>query len=413
MRKILHVDVNNAFLSWFAVYQLKQGSNIDIREIPAVIGGDESKRSGIVLAKSVKAKEFGVVTGEPLYQARRKCPNLQVYTGKYKVYQQYSDKLYHLLLNYTQKVERFSIDECFLDMTDYIKDSELEKVAKEISERIVKELGFTVNIGVANNKLLAKMASDFEKPNKIHTLYQDEIEKKMWTLPISELFMVGKKTVPKLKQMGIITIRDLAKYEKGKIIQRLGKHGKLLWEYANGIDTSEVEEKAQKPKSIGNSVTLPKDLNCKNEIWEVLRTLVDGVCYRLRYYQLYTDVVNIQLRTNQFVDYSHQRKLDFQTCSTKVILKEAKKILDEMYHGEKIRLIGFRLDHVKEKEEQQLSLFQSNELGQEDILDQVIDTMKQKYGYQMIQRGGFIQKPFYNKKVEALRKRYGGIVKKK
>ena len=232
-RQILHVDVNNAFLSWTAIHRLNKGEKLDIREIPAVIGGDEERRSGIVLAKSMKAKVCGVVTGETLYQARKKCPGLKVYTGDYQVYKKYSEKLYKLLLEYTDKIERFSIDECFLDMTEYLMNSTLIEKAKEINKRVKEELGFTVNIGISNNKLLAKMASDFEKPDKIHTLYPKEIQYKMWKLPISELFMLGRKTVPRLYNLGIRTIGDLAKYDKNILIKKLGKHGKMMWEYAN------------------------------------------------------------------------------------------------------------------------------------------------------------------------------------
>ena len=191
-RQILHVDVNNAFLSWLAVYKLKNGEKIDIRDQVAVIGGDETKRSGIVLAKSPKAKQFGIVTGETLYSARQKCRNLQVYPGDYKIYREYSNKLYNLLLEYTDKIERFSIDECFMDMTKYLMNDTLLNKAKEINKRVKEELGFTVNVGVAHNKLLAKMASDFTKPDRVHTLFEDEISAKMWKLPVSELFMFGR-----------------------------------------------------------------------------------------------------------------------------------------------------------------------------------------------------------------------------
>ena len=200
-RKILHVDVNNAFLSWTAVEMLKNGSKLDIRTIPSIIGGDEERRSGIVLAKSPIAKKFGIVTGEPIYFARKKCPNLQVFASNHKMYRAYSDKLYELFKEYTNIIERFSIDECFLDMTNFIGKNESPLViAKEISTRVKTEQGFTVNVGIAHNKLLAKMASDFEKPDKIHTLWNEEIETKMWPLKVDELLMVGKKSIPKLEK---------------------------------------------------------------------------------------------------------------------------------------------------------------------------------------------------------------------
>ena len=260
-KQILHVDVNNAFLSWTAIEMLKNGAETDIREIPAIIGGDETKRSGIVLAKSMKAKECGIKTAETIYQAKIKCPGVQIFQSNYNIYKKYSDSLYELLSQYTDKIERFSIDECFLDMTEYLMNTTLLEKAKEIHKRVKEELGFTVNIGVANNKLLAKMASDFTKPDKIHTLYKEEIPTKMWNLPVSELFMLGKRTVPKLYNMQIKTIGDLAKSNKEMLAKKFGKHGIMMWEYANGIDNSEVNYLEEKPKGIGNSVTLPRDIS--------------------------------------------------------------------------------------------------------------------------------------------------------
>ena len=291
--QILHVDVNNAFLSWTALDRLSQGEKVDIREIEAVIGGDETKRSGIVLAKSMKAKRKGVCTGETLYQARIKCPNLQVFRGDYKSYKKHSNDLYKILLQYTEKIERFSIDECFLDMTDYLGNDTLLNKAYEINKRIKKELGFTVNVGVAHNKLLAKMASDFTKPDKVHTLFEEEIATKMWPLPVSELFMLGRKTIPKLYNMRIKTIGDLAKQDKMLMIKKFGKHGLLMWEYANGIDKSAVNYLEEKPKGIGNSVTLPQDICSEEEIQRVLLTLAEQVTYRLRRYNMYANVVNV------------------------------------------------------------------------------------------------------------------------
>ena len=307
-RKILHVDVNNAFLSWTAVDMLKKGAEIDIRTIPAIIGGDESKRSGIVLAKSPIAKKFGIVTGEPIYFAKKKCNNLQIYPCDFNLFYKSSNDLFKILQDYTDKIERFSIDECFLDLTGYLMGRKLEDIAKEINSRVYKELGFTVNIGLSSNKLLAKMASDFEKPNKIHTLYEYEIEDKMWHLPVGELFMLGRKTVPKLYNLGIKTIGDLAKTDKEFLMKRFGKHGKMMWEYANGIDDSPVNSEPEDPKSIGNSVTLPVDYKTKEEILKVLIALAEQVTYRLRKYDMLANTVRVQLRTKDFVDYSHQKK---------------------------------------------------------------------------------------------------------
>ena len=391
-RKILHVDVNNAFLSWTAVEKLKNGETLDIRTIPAIIGGDEAQRKGIVLAKSNIAKQFGIQTGEPIFFARKKCPNIQIFQSDFNVYRKYSNALYNLLLEYTDKIERYSIDECFLDLTGYIpKPRKLIDIAYEISKRAREELGFTVNIGVAPNKLLAKMASDFEKPNKVHTLYQEEIETKMWILPVSELFMVGRRSLPKLQKMGIKTIGDLAKSDEKLLIKNFGKYGKMIWEYSNGIDNEEVNYIKEKPKNIGNSITLPYDYNNIEKIEEVLLALVEQVSYRLRNQEMFANVVNLQIKTNEFKVFSHQRKLDFATDSTKIIGKEAKKLLTEIYNNTPIRLIGVSVSSLVEKEERQISLFENIENEKQKKIDSVLDNIKEKYGYEAITRAGKMQ----------------------
>ena len=388
-RQILHVDVNNAFLSWSALDMLKNGSSIDIREIPAVIGGDETKRSGIVLAKSMKAKECGVKTAETIYQAKQKCPGLKIFPSNFKVYREYSNKLYYLLQEYTDKIERFSIDECFLDMSQYLMGDTLINKANEINKKVKRELGFTVNVGVAHNKLLAKMASDFTKPDRVHTLFENEIPDKMWTLPVSELFMLGKRTVPKLYNMQIKTIGDLAKTNKKILQDRFGKHGIMMWEYANGIDESEVKYIKEKPKGVGNSITLPEDVTNIEKLEEIVLALTEQVTYRLRKEKLLAKVVNVQLRNKNFVDTSHQKKLTTATASTKEIFSMAKELLKQMYvKGTPIRLVGVRVDDLTDKEEIQISLFHDCHNEKQEKLDKTIDQLKEKYGYNSITRAG-------------------------
>ncbi len=388
-KQILHVDVNNAFLSWTAVEMLKNGSETDIREIPAIIGGDETKRSGIVLAKSMKAKECGIKTADTIYQARIKCPNIKIFSSNFKVYKKYSNELYKLLLEYTDKIERFSIDECFLDMTEYLMKDTLLNKAKEISRRVKEELGFTVNIGVAHNKLLAKMASDFAKPDKIHTLFEDEISKKMWPLPISDLFMLGKKSVPKLYNMQIRTIGKLAKADVTTLSKKFGKHGRQMWEYANGIDNSEVQYKEEKPKCIGNSITLSENITEIEKLQEILLALAEQVSYRLRKHDLLANTVRVQLRTKDFQDTSHQSKLAVASSTTREIYQKAKELLTQMFHRHmSIRLIGLSVDNLIEKNNIQMSLFNQNSNEKQEKLDKVVDELKNKYGYNSVTRAG-------------------------
>ncbi len=393
-RFILHVDVNNAFLSWTAVERLKNGEKIDIRRIPAVIGGDEAERRGIVLAKSPVAKQFGIKTGEPLYMARKKCPQVQVFASNFIVYRKYSQQMIEIFKQYTDQIEQASIDECSLDLTNFLLRGEtIESKAKQISTEIKEKLGFTVNIGIAHNKLLAKMASDFEKPDKIHTLYEEEIPTKMWNLPISDLLMVGRRTVPKLYKLGIKTIGDLAHRNEQDIIKRFGKLGKTMWEYANGIDNSPVHVRDDKPKGIGNSVTLPQDIADINKLDEVLLALCEQVAYRLRKQNLLANVVNVQIKTDTFDVYTHQRKLIDSTDSTKYIYKEAKELLQTLYNSsanKKIRLLGIRVDNLIDKEEMQMTLFtdKGTDKEKQKKVDDVVDKLKEKYGYNMVTRAG-------------------------
>ncbi len=388
-RQILHVDVNNAFLSWTAIDRLASGETLDIRTIPAVIGGDEASRHGVVLAKSMKAKEFGVKTGEPIYQARKKCPNLQVFQGDYASYQKHSNDLYQLLLEYTDQIERFSVDECFMDMTLFLHPNEkLIDKAYEINKRVKEELGFTVNIGVANNKLLAKMASDFKKPDRVHTLYPEEIKTKMWILPISELFMVGRKSIPKLAQMGIKTIEDLASQDEKMLIKRFGKHGKLMWEYANGIDQSPVVYEPEQPKCIGNSITLPEDIYNINRLNEVLLALSEQVAFRLRKHALKANVVSVQIKTKDFISYSHQKTLASPTNITKEIYETSKELLSNLHQNRGIRLIGIQTSKLVENEQMQLSIFDNTTNTKQEKIENVVNDLKKKYGYEVITRAG-------------------------
>ena len=386
---IMHIDVNNAFLSWTAIYLIKNGEKEDIRLIPAVIGGDEATRHGVVLAKSNIAKQFGIKTGETIYQAKKKCPQIRVFPTRHEMYKEYSDKLYNLLLTYTNKIERFSIDECFIDFSDIIKSrKDFLKLAIEISQRIKKELLFTVNIGLSDNKILAKMASDFEKPDKIHTLYKEEIEEKMWNLPIEDLFMVGRKSAIKLKSIGINKIKDLAVSNKKMLTKRFGKFGATIWENANGLNNEEVIFEEESPKSIGNSVTLPKDCSNINELNKILLSLSEKVGYRIRKSELKAYTVGVQIKTNEFIKYSHQKKLNKPTANTQEIYNTAKELLEKLYINQQIRLIGVKLDNLTNSEFNQISIFeQTTKKEKNSKIDKVIDNIKDKYGYDSITLG--------------------------
>ena len=349
-RIIMHIDVNNAFLSWTALYLLEQGYQTDIRNIEAIIAGDPKKRSGIVLAKSTPAKIKGIKTAETIYEAKRKCPNLKIFKPTYEMYKRKSEELFNLLKTYTPDIEKASVDEGYLDYGKIknIYGDELE-FAKKIQEQIKQELGFTVNIGIANNKLCAKMASDFSKPNKIHTLYKHEIKQKMYPLPIEDLFGVGKQTAQKLRYLNINKIEDLAnkdEYFLRKIFKNQAKH---LIEIANGIDNSEVDSSIYIPKGISHELTLKEDTTSKQELYKHLRTLSEMISKRIRKENKYAKVICIILKDNNFKRYSHQKKLKNQVNSYNEIYNYSKEILNEFYKNEKIRLIGIRLDDLTEE----------------------------------------------------------------
>ena len=342
-RIIFHIDVNNAFLSWTAVERLKNGYKVDLRTIPSVIGGDESARKGVVLAKSPIAKKYGIVTAETLYQARCKCPNLVIIPSDYSIYKKYSDELYDYLSKFSPDIEMFSIDECFLDMTGTDKlFGDPITLAYKISKEIHEKLGFTVNIGVAENKLCAKMASDFEKPNKVHTLFMNEIHKKMWPLSVDNLFMVGKKSADILKKFNIKTIGDLANADINFLIRHFKSRGIMMKSYANGIDDSPVHEE-ERQDGISNSETFPYDIYEIHILEEKLLELCEMVGFRLRSMNYYCYTVSVMLKTSSFKVYSHQKKVDNAINTTHDIYSIARQLLKSMMGDEKVRLIGVRV----------------------------------------------------------------------
>mgnify|MGYP004650298687 FL=1 len=380
-RLIFHIDVNNAFLSWTAVDLLKKGYDLDIRTVPAVIGGDEEARRGIVTAKSPVAKKMGVVTAEPLYMARRKCPNLMVFPGNYDLYHNESNKLYNYFCLFTDKIERYSIDECFLDMTgtDLLYPDPI-KLAYKMKDEIYEKFGYTVNIGIANNKLCAKMASDFEKPNKVHTLFQYEIEKKMWPLPITDLFMVGKSTSKTLIEMGIKTIGELAHIDINLLKKRFKSQGELMHDYANGIDFSAVAPKNARNKSISITETLPKDIETTRELKKILLPQTEKICRQARKAKLYPQTVAVIFKTSDFISYSHQMKLINPTNVTSEVYNHVLEVLSKGWRGEPLRLIGIRIGDFTKDNSRQLSLFDSDSNINSNKIQDVIDNISEKYG---------------------------------
>ncbi len=381
-RIIFHIDVNNAFLSWTAIYLLNHGYKQDIRKIPSVIGGDEKARRGIVLAKSPIAKKYGIVTAETLYSARSKCKALQVFPPNYAFYKEQSKKLYNYLSQYTPVIEQYSIDECFLDLTGttLLYGNDYVSLAHKIKDEIKEKFGFTVNVGIGENKLCAKMASDFEKPDKVHTLYLNEIETKMWPLKVNDLFMLGKSSAKKLNDLGIYTIRDLAEANINLLRKHFKSQGDYFKEAALGIDYSKVKPRNAKNKCISISRTLPYDVTRKEDLLKILFSETEEVSFTLRSQKLYTGTIAVTYRNNLFKNYSHQITLDNPTNVTEEIYKGVKTIFEASWKEDPIRNIGVRLGDLKEKAVSQMSLFEESDVKVEDKVEEVMDSIIKKYG---------------------------------
>ncbi|XCP84025.1 DNA polymerase IV [Roseburia hominis] len=399
MRRIIfHIDVNSAFLSWTAVEQLANGAELDIRTIPAIIGGDKKSRHGVVLAKSIPAKKFGIHTGEPVVNAMRKCPGLHMEPPNHAMYREYSRKLMDFLHTYTTEIEQVSVDECYMDFTGIArKYPSPVSAAFEIKDRVYEQFGFTVNIGISSNKLLAKMASDFEKPNRVHTLFPEEIRQKMWPLPVWELFMAGHSSVETLKKLEIHTIGDLAQTDPKLLELHLKSHGRMLWEFANGIDDSLVQPEEAAAKGIGNSTTLPKDVVTAEEARRVLLTLSKSVGRRLRKAGQMAYMVSTEIKYSTFQTASHQKQLVRASNKDDVLYEAACELFDELWNREPIRLLGVRTSKLVDAgEPQQLSLFDlptpeeiqaQKKAEKHRRLGKAMEEIRKKYGEDSISRG--------------------------
>lgn len=404
-RILFHIDVNSAFLSWSAVRMLREGANTDIREIPAIIGGDKEQRHGIVLAKSIPAKKYGIVTGEPVVDAYRKCPELVSVPPDHGYYSEQSRKLMELLKEYTPDIEQVSIDECYMDFTGIRKNFESPlEAAHIIKDKVKKECGFTVNIGISSRKVLAKMASDFTKPDKVHTLFPEEIEEKMWPLPVGELFMAGHSSVETLHKLGIFTIGQLAQTPVNILESHLKSHGRTLWEYANGIDDTWINKEKEALKGIGNSVTLPRDYDKIEDINKVLLQLSEKVGGRLRKAEQKAKTVAVEIKYSNFVKVSRQTSLYNYTDVDTEIYETVKTLFDEVWNKEPVRLLGVRTANLADKDEpEQMSMFDIMEERADNNqvspsrdklkkLDKALDSIKAKYGDDVVSRASLLKK---------------------
>ncbi len=391
---IFHIDVNSAFLSWEANYEMNElGVKTDIRLIPSVIGGSEAERHGVVLAKSTPAKLYKIQTGEPLAHARRKCPNLLIVPPNYALYAESSKRFIAFLKQYTPDVEPFSIDEVFCDFTgtEHLYGDPVVW-ARKLADQIRDELGFTVNIGISTNRLLAKMASDFEKPDKVHTLFPEEIPSKMWPLDIRELFFVGRASEQKLRTLGIHTIGDLARADKDLLSHHLKKHGETIWNFAHGIDQGVIsKEAAPQNKGYGNSITISYDVTDAATAHMILLSLCETVSARIRADQAFVSVVSVSITDFNFHHASHQKALSSSTDVTYQIYETVCQLFDELWNGTPIRQLGVQTSRATEEQTFQYNLFEADKYERFSKLDKAIDSIRSKYGDNSVQRARFVK----------------------
>ncbi len=388
-RIIFHIDVNNAFLSWEALYRIQElGETQDLRTIPSAIGGDRESRHGIILAKSMPARAYGVQTAETIGEAQKKCPGLVIVPPRRWIYNENSHKLMDLLHQYSSVIEKFSIDEAFADMTDTSEAVRTDPIAAadKLRQTIHNRLGFTVNIGVSSNKMLAKMASDFEKPDKVHSLFPHEIQEKMWPLPIRDLLFVGRSTEQKLYNLGIRTIGDLACSDKNIICSHMGKHGAMIHDYANGIDESPVAAEAADSKGYGNSTTIPHDVTDSYEAKDILRTLCISVGKRLQKDHVRAGVVAVSIKNSDFVRSSHQCTLSSSTDSPDDLYEQVSRLFDECWDGSPIRLLGVSTSKITKETLRQLNLLDHEKIEKQQKLESAIDSIRSRFGKDAIMR---------------------------
>jgi DNA polymerase-4 len=410
---IFHIDANTAYLSWSARALLERGATLDLRTVPSAVGGSQASRRGIVLAKSIPAKKHGVKTGESLFEARQKCPDLLVVSPDYDLYMGCSDAMYSILTEYSPVIQRYSVDECFLDYTASAGCfGDALAAAEDIQRRMRCELGFTVNIGISSNKLLAKMASEMEKPDRIHTLFPEEISEKMWPLPVSELFMVGRATAKKLAAINVRTIGELAAMDRRQLVAMLKSHGELIGQYARGIDSTPVIPNDRiLQKGIGNSMTIFYDVTDRCELHAYLLSLCERASARLRRQRVRASLISVSFRTDVFASRQHQRQFSFYTDRTSEIYRIARVLVDECWMGEPVRQLGVSLGAFSRTDQEQLSVFDRTDQERQPVfgrtdqerlsvfgrgeelesrsVDACVDDIRARYGTDAIMRGVF------------------------
>ncbi len=377
-RVILHSDCNGFYASVECLHNPK------IRNMPVAVSGDAENRHGIILAKNEIAKKYGIKTGEAIWQAKLKCPELVTVPPHFDLYKRFSNMARRIYNDYTDKIESFGLDESWLDVTENISGNGFE-IACEISSRIKKELGITVSIGVSFNKIFAKFGSDYKKPDAITCITRDNFKNIVWNSPAEDLLYVGRATKRKLNNIGIYTIGDIAKTSPDILRKLLGKWGDLIYGFANGYDSSPVAHMNENSevKSIGNSTTTPRDMKSFEDVKIVMYVLCDSVCRRMRQQGFMAKTVGISVRDNELNTFNRQQALDDYTNLTKVITDNALRLFKKSYNMQKpLRSIGISVtDFVHDNIPHQMSLLNNEKnILQNEELDKTVDKLKLRFG---------------------------------
>ena len=386
---ILHVDMNNFYASVETLYAPQY------RDVPMAVAGDKESRHGIILAKNMLAKAKGGQTAEPIWQAMRKCPGLQLVPPHHERYAYFSQLAKKIYQDYTDRVEAFSLDECWLDVYGSgLLFGDGRRIAETIRQRVKAELGLTVSIGVSFNKIFAKLGSDYKKPDAVTEFGRREMEEIIWNMPCSDLLLVGPSTEKTLRRYGLHTIGDIARMEPGVMRSLLGRMGETLWVYANGLDDSPVQrvDAQEEPKSIGNSTTLPRDLTTDQEVRETLYSLAETVAARLRRHRMRAQEVQITVRSSDFQEIQRQKRLPGAARDSATLYQAAWELYKKENKSWAVRLLGLRAGRLIREDEEQVSFFEDGDSRKRrERLEDAVDRVRERYGSESLRRAFLVK----------------------
>lgn len=394
MNNILHCDLNNFFASALVLKYPQY------KDCAVAVGGKEEDRHGVIVSANYKAKQYGIKCGVSTYTAKKLCKDVVILESDFEWFSYLSNKVKSIYENFTDKVEQFSIDECFLDVTGSHKlFGTSEEIAFKIKERVKNEIGLTISVGVSFNKCFAKIGSDLKKPDAITVISQQNYKQVVWNLPINAMLGIGHQTEEKLKLLNILTIKDLALTNQDFLVKRFGKQGKLLWEYANGLDNSVVkpQDKNEKPKSVGNSTTFYKDLSNSKEIKLGITTICENLVTRLFYLQIfYAKTLQLIVKDSKMNVYQKQCQLEGKISSSNLIENAYKLFVDNYSHLKDIRLLGVTVSNFKEEDTKQISIFDTTTQTNKKVdIDKAIIGINNKYNENIVTRANSL----YDKKI--------------